>query len=136
MKDLIIIHGSNHYPQDIEQTVEKCHEALVSSHSAAFAIEVGGEEKLVVLAEVERRYRQRPEHSKIVIEGLSEEIQVFKSVLNNIQQSVARNHGLQVYTVCLLRFGSIPKTSSGKIQRHACRNRFLDNNLNLVWQSR
>lgn len=137
LKDTIIIRGRNHYPQDIEQTVEKSHEALVASHSAAFAIEVSGEEKLVVLAEVERRYRQRrPEHSKLEIEGFSEEVQVFNSIFNSIKQSVTRNHGLQVYTVCLLRFGSIPKTSSGKIQRHACRNRFLDNNLNLVWQSR
>jgi acyl-CoA synthetase (AMP-forming)/AMP-acid ligase II len=155
LKDTIIIRGRNHYPQDIELSVEKSHEALVSSHSAAFAIEVGGEEKLVVVAEVERRYRQRRQQSETEHQGLEqrkgvdrrqdnanpgfefklEKLPVFEEIITNVRQSVTRHHGLQVHAVCLLRFGSIPKTSSGKIQRYACQNGFLENTLNVVWQA-
>lgn len=154
LKDVIIIRGRNHYPQDIELSIEKSHKALVSSHSAAFTIEVGGEEKLVVVAEVERRYRQRRQQSESEYQGVErrngdrrqenpnpgftvslDKQPVFAEIITNIRRSVARHHGLQVHSVCLLRFGSIPKTSSGKIQRYACRNGFLEDTLNLVCQA-
>ena len=54
IKDLIIVAGANHYPQDIEWTVEKCHPDVRPSGVAAFSIAVDGEERLVVAAEVER----------------------------------------------------------------------------------
>ena len=116
VKDLIIIRGRNHYPQDIEFTVETSHVALRPGAGAAFSVTADGEERLVVVQEVERRYRNG---------DLAEPIHA-------IRQAVAEEHGVQVYAVVLVQFGSIPKTSSGKIQRHACRNGFLENSLNVL----
>ena len=156
LKDVIIIRGRNHYPQDIESTIETSHEALIPNHSAAFCLEIDGEEKLVITAEVERRYRQRrqpketqqqfEERERQIRERRKENINpgfelsldsppVFQEILANVRKNVSKKHGLQVHALCLLRFGSIPKTSSGKIQRHACRQGFLGNTLDVVWQS-
>src|SRR5262249_1250708 len=55
LKDLIIIRGTNHYPQDIEWTVEQCHSALRPGAGAAFTVEDGGDEHLVIVQEAERR---------------------------------------------------------------------------------
>lgn len=117
LKDLIIIRGQNHYPQDIELTVEKSHPALRSGCGAAFAVEVKGEERLVVVQEVERSYLRNLDVNQVV---------------GNIHQAVTVQHALQVYATVLVKTGSIPKTSSGKIQRHACRSGFLTGNLNVV----
>jgi acyl-CoA synthetase (AMP-forming)/AMP-acid ligase II len=117
LKDVVIIRGRNHYPQDIELTVEKSHPALRSACGAAFAVEVKGQERLVVVQEVERSYLRKLDVNEVV---------------GNIREMVAQEHDLQVYTVLLLKTGSIPKTSSGKIQRHACQNRFLTGSLDVV----
>ena len=58
LKDLIIIRGRNHYPQDIELTVEQSHPALVPASGAAFSVDVDGEERLVVVQEVERHFKR------------------------------------------------------------------------------
>lgn len=117
LKDVVIIRGRNHYPQDIELTVEKSHPALRLGCSAAFSVEVEGEERLVVVAEVERSYLRR-----LVVD----------EVVGAIRKAVSEQHELQVYAVLLLKTGSIPKTSSGKIQRHAARAGFLDKSLDVV----
>ncbi|MBW4478454.1 MAG: amino acid adenylation domain-containing protein [Tolypothrix brevis GSE-NOS-MK-07-07A] len=110
LKDLIIIRGRNHYPQDIEWSVEQSHPSLQPSGGAAFAIYVAGEERLVIAQEVKRSF----------LRNLATE-----EVIGAIRQAVVEEHELQVYAVLLLKPGSIPKTSSGKIQRHACRTSFL-----------
>lgn len=154
LKDVIIIRGRNHYPQDIELTVEQSHSALISNRSAAFSVEIDGDEKLVIVAEVERRYRERrqssPQEKYDLVEqreamrrsqesidpGFEVELQQplsMETVVGNIRQSVTAHHGLQVHAVLLLRVGSIPKTSSGKIQRYACRKGFLDGSLTVVY---
>lgn len=117
MKDVIIIRGQNHYPQDIELTVEKSHPALRPGCGAAFAADVKGEERLVVVYEVERSY----------LRNLN-----VNEVAGNISQAVAVEHGIQVYAAVLVKTGSIPKTSSGKIQRYACRSGFLNGSLSVV----
>ena len=117
LKDVIIIRGQNYYPQDIEQTGEKSHPALRPGYSAAFALEVKGLERLVVVQEVERSYLRKLNINEIV---------------GNFHEAVTAEHGLQVYATVLVKPGSIPKTSSGKIQRHACRAKFLNGSLNLV----
>jgi natural product biosynthesis luciferase-like monooxygenase protein/FkbM family methyltransferase len=116
IKDLIIIRGRNYYPQDIELTVERSHAGLRPGCGAAFTVEAAGEERLVVAQEVERRYRELDA----------------AAVVGAIRQAVAEEYELQVYAVVLLKHGSIPKTSSGKIQRRACRDRFLDAELNAL----
>jgi acyl-CoA synthetase (AMP-forming)/AMP-acid ligase II/acyl carrier protein len=115
-KDLIILQGKNHYPQDIERTVEECHAAVRQGCSAAFSVEVGDSERLVVVAEVEREYRSK---------NLDE-------ALTAVRQAVASHHDVAVWSAVLIRPLSIPKTSSGKIQRRVCREYFLDGRLEVM----
>ncbi|MEH1847541.1 MAG: fatty acyl-AMP ligase [Nostoc sp.] len=117
LKDVMIIRGCNHYPQDIELTVQKSHPALRSDCGAAFLVEVKDKERLVIVQEVERSYLRNLDVQEVV---------------GNIFEAVTAEHGLQVYVTVLLKTGSIPKTSSGKIQRYTCRTAFLNGSLNVV----
>ncbi len=109
LRDLIIIRGSNYHPQDIERTVEGCHPGLRPGGSAAFSVETGGEEHLVIVAEVEPA-RRAPADPQGAIKA--------------VRRAVARHHDLHVSAVELLRAGGVPKTSSGKVRRHACEEGF------------
>ncbi|WP_437630406.1 non-ribosomal peptide synthase/polyketide synthase [Sorangium sp. So ce854] len=117
-KDLIILRGRNHYPQDVELTVERCHPAVRQGCSAAFSVEApaegraAAEERLVVVAEIDAAKAPDPQAVAAAVRG-----------------AVAEQHELQAHAVVLLRPGSIPKTSSGKIQRRACRAGFLSGEL-------
>ncbi len=116
-KDLIIIRGRNLYPQDIELTAERSHPALRNG-VAAFAVEVNNEERLCVVQELE--FRAKPN---------------LEEVTAAIRQAVASEHEVQVYAVVLIKPGTIPKTSSGKIQRSACKAKFLAGSLEVVSKS-
>jgi amino acid adenylation domain-containing protein len=119
IKDLIVIRGRNYYPQDIELTVERSHTALRQGCCAAFSVEIAGEEQLVVAQELERRHwRDDP-----------------APIVSAVRQQVARVHALQVYAVALVRTGRLPKTSSGKIQRQACKAAFLSGRLDILSQA-
>ncbi len=109
LKDLIIIRGRNLYPQDIEQTVEQSHAALRPSCGAAFGVDIAGEERLVIVQELSRHHRH----------GALDEI------TDAIRHAVVLQHEVQPHAVVLIREGSISKTSSGKVQRYACRAAFL-----------
>jgi acyl transferase domain-containing protein/acyl-CoA synthetase (AMP-forming)/AMP-acid ligase II len=117
LKDLIIIDGTNYYPQDIEQTVESCHPGLRAGASAAFSVEVDGQEHLVIAQELERSYVRNRDLDPVV---------------SAIRHAIAQQQDLPVHTVLLLKTSSIPKTSSGKIQRQACRQGFLSDTLDIV----
>lgn len=121
IKELMIFWGRNRYPQEIEQTVEKSHPALRFGCGAAFSIEIEGEEKLVVAFEVERSYLRQLNVEEIV---------------GAIRQAVAEEKTVDVWAVALLKTGSIPKTTSGKIKRRECRRQFLDGSLPVVGQWR
>ncbi|MGK7942217.1 MAG: fatty acyl-AMP ligase [Crocosphaera sp.] len=143
LKDVIIIRGKNHYPQDIEMTVEQSHDAIVRHRSAAFIVQVNGEEKLVITAELERRYHHRLasfEKRKLNadpgFEVTPSKAPVIDEIIKSITKAVSIHHGLKVARVLLLRIGTIPKTSSGKIQRYACRQGVLNNSLNVVYDSK
>ncbi len=116
IKDLIIVRGTNHYPQDIEWSVQELHPALRADYGAAFSIEDKGEERLVVVQEVERR---------------SGEIDT-DTIIADIRQEIAEQHEIQVYGVVLAKPGNILKTASGKIQRRACRDKFLRGTLTVI----
>ena len=125
LKDLIVIKGRNHYPQDIERTVEASSDFIRPSGTASFAIDNAGEEKLVVLSEVERRYWD-PRRNKKQSSNLATNANYSAPDLEQlIRREIAQNHDLQTHHILLLKPGSIPKTSSGKIQRHLCRHSFL-----------
>lgn len=117
IKDMIIIRGMNHYPHDIELTVEKACPELRGGCGAAFSIDSNGQERLVVVHELDRKHL-RTKYAKTIIARMKE--------------VVADEHGIAVHTVCLLRTNTIPKTTSGKIQRQACRQLFLEKKLNVV----
>jgi amino acid adenylation domain-containing protein len=104
LKDLIIVRGRNHYPQDIEATAEASHPALRPGCGAAFAAGEGENAYLVVAWEVDPRA------------GDVDPAVVARAV----RTDVARDHDLQVRTVVLLPRGGIHKTSSGKVQRGRC----------------
>jgi len=119
-KDLIIIRGSNHYPQDIELSVEQSHPALQASGGAAFSLEVKGEEQLVVVQELTRTQRN------------ADQTEIFRA----IRKAISENHDLQVYAIVLLKPLSVPKTSSGKIQRHAAKAGYLSGALEVLGEWR
>jgi amino acid adenylation domain-containing protein len=119
IKDLVIIRGVNHYPQDIELTVERCHALLRPGCGAAFSVEIEGEEQLVVVQEIAEQPLISPE-----------------PIIQTIVEEIAREHEIACRGVSLIRSGSIPKTSSGKIQRHLCKQGFLNGSLKTVAQWR
>ncbi|HWB13497.1 MAG TPA: amino acid adenylation domain-containing protein [Pirellulales bacterium] len=107
-KDLIIIRGRNFYPHDIEETIWRCHPLLKSDGGAAFSIEVDGEERLAVVQEV-----LRPRKADL------------DSLVGLIRSQLMEVHGVAAAAVRLIVAGTLPKTSSGKKQRRACRDLFL-----------
>jgi acyl-CoA synthetase (AMP-forming)/AMP-acid ligase II len=117
-KDLVIVDGRNHYPQDIEWTVERSHPALRSQGAVAFSVEQGGAEHLVVVQELERNRLAFPR----------------AEILAAIRRAVADEHDLALFDVQLLRPGAVPKTSSGKNQRSLCRQLYLRGGLGLAPQ--
>lgn len=118
LKDLLIIRGRNHHPQDIELTVESCSESVRAGCIAAFSIEAGEEEVPVVVAEL------------IAGTGTEAAAQIGAA----IRQAVSERHGLSLHALCLVPPGSVPKTSSGKLQRSRCRADFLSGKLQPLWQ--
>ncbi len=117
LKDVIIIRGINHYPQDIELTVQQSHPALRPDCGAAFAIEVGDEERLVVIQEVRRTFLKDADPAEIFAAA---------------RRAILDVHELQVHAIVLLRTASILKTSSGKVQRQACKAHYLENRFPIV----
>jgi 8-amino-7-oxononanoate synthase/acyl carrier protein len=119
IKDMIIVRGVNRYPQDIEMTVERASERIQPHAVAAFAVDMAGRERLIIVAEVERTRRND-----------------WSAVIVAVRKAVTAEHELPPDAVVLVRFGSIPKTSSGKIQRHACRDDFLNGSLQVMQEWR
>lgn len=114
LKDVIIIRGRNHYPQDIEQTVESTHPGLMQG--AAFAVPVEGTERLVIVHQVDRQYRREN----------------WEKVSAAIRRNVVASHELDPYAIVLIRQTSLPITSSGKVQRSLCRDQYLHGELKVV----
>ena len=117
LKDMIIIRGVNRYPQDIEATVENCDERLRSGGAAAFAVDHWDREHLVVVCEVERRRGSN-----------------WEPLVNKIRKSVTNDTELPPDAIVLVKHNSVPKTSSGKVQRHACRREFMEGTLKVIAQ--
>ncbi|WP_226000285.1 non-ribosomal peptide synthetase/type I polyketide synthase [Paenibacillus sp. BJ-4] len=123
LKDLIIVDGQNHYPQDIELTVEKSCSIVRRGAGAAFAVRTYGTEGVGVVYEVERSARK----ANLDIEAIA----------HQIRKAISAAHGISLVCLTLIRPGSIPKTSSGKIQRSASRNAYENGLLNAIvsWKS-
>jgi amino acid adenylation domain-containing protein len=110
LKDLIIIHGHNYYPQDIEYQMEICHPSLKSNGNAAFSIDIMGEERLVVVQEIERSHIRKLDSKEVIAE---------------IRKAISSHFDLKIHSILLLKTGQVPKTSSGKVKRNECRDKYL-----------
>jgi acyl-CoA synthetase (AMP-forming)/AMP-acid ligase II len=117
IKDLIIIGGKNHFPEDLEILVRESHPLFAGMPGAAFPVELEGQEALVVVQEVARQ-ALRPGSD-------------FEDLVRNVHRALFTTN-VRADAIVFLRTGTIPRTSSGKVQRHACRARFLRNELE-VW---
>ncbi len=104
LKDLIIVRGRNHAPHDLEATVEQARAEIRPAGVAAFSVDHEAGERVVIVAELKRDVSADP-----------------IAIGRAIRQAVARHHELELHAVCLVPSGAVPKTTSGKLQRHACR---------------
>jgi acyl-CoA synthetase (AMP-forming)/AMP-acid ligase II/alkylation response protein AidB-like acyl-CoA dehydrogenase/acyl carrier protein len=105
LKDLIVIRGENHYPQDIEATVSECHPALEPQRCAAFAVDGDSDPELVIVQEVKRTELRRLDP---------------EDIFRAIRGAVSHRHSLHAASIVLIRPATLPRTSSGKVQRGVC----------------
>jgi acyl-CoA synthetase (AMP-forming)/AMP-acid ligase II len=117
IKDLIIVRGRNHYPQDIERTVERAHPALRRDHVVSFGVDVDGEERVVVVCGVMRAQKLNQQ-------------ELFAAV----RAVLAQEHELGPHAIVLVKGSEIPRTSSGKLQRRGCKDLYLRGELEIVGQ--
>jgi len=115
---VIIIRGQNHYPQDIERSVEASHASLQSAGCSAFGVTEEGEERLVIAAEVQRS----------ALRDLNGD-----AVVAAIRRNVVEAHEIAVHAIVLLKPFTLPKTSSGKLYRRGARQGFLESTLESVF---
>ncbi len=113
LKDLIIIRGRNYYPEDIELTVEGAHPSFRAGHCAAFSAEIAEEERLVVVQEIEPRIRKLDS----------------EAAFQAVRQAIAATFEVEVYSIVLAKAGIVPKTTSGKRRRAACRDLYVRDEL-------
>lgn len=111
IKDLLIVDGRNHYPQDVEATAASADRDIRPGSVAAFAIEGTDTESAVVVAE-------HRGHTALTTEDE-------RALEASIRRLVSDAHGLALRDVVLVPAGLVPRTSSGKIARSACRDRYL-----------
>jgi acyl-CoA synthetase (AMP-forming)/AMP-acid ligase II len=116
LKDMIIIRGANHYPQDLELTAENAHPAIRKGCVAAFALDKDGEEHLGLVAEVDTR--------DAGFDG--------DEVLRVLTREINAHHRISPAAIALIEAKTIAKTSSGKIQRFQSKASLLDGSLRVV----
>ncbi|MEX0732163.1 MAG: fatty acyl-AMP ligase [Aquisalimonadaceae bacterium] len=119
-KDLIILRGRNYYPQDIELCAETADSAIRPSSCIAFSVDDGTQECLVVVAELI--------HSSFTDTQIA-------CIVENVRQAVQTEHEIRVDFVQLIKRGSLPKTSSGKLQRARCRALYCAGELQLIGEN-
>jgi acyl-CoA synthetase (AMP-forming)/AMP-acid ligase II len=118
LKDLIIIRGANHYPQDIEKTVEQSHSALRKGCGAAFSVEADDDEHLIIVQEIKKQS----------IDAGTDPA----DILSDIRRAVIRNHEITPFNIILIEADTIGKTSSGKIQRQRTKRQYMEKALKPV----
>jgi acyl-CoA synthetase (AMP-forming)/AMP-acid ligase II len=114
LKDVIIVDGHNHYPHDIELTVGTSHPAIREGFCCALSVDEGDAERLVILAEISFRQMKSQDTARTTSD----------EVAAAVRRAVTAEHGIAVSDVVMLRLGTLPFTSSGKIQRMECRARY------------
>jgi acyl-CoA synthetase (AMP-forming)/AMP-acid ligase II/nucleoside-diphosphate-sugar epimerase len=119
-KDMIVVRGRNHYPQDVECTAEQADAALRPGCGAAFGVERDGEERLVLVNEIDRGRLGDAD-----------------AALRAVRGAILRRHGIKPDAIVLIERGALPKTSSGKQRRRATRDLLLRDELPVlaVWRT-
>jgi acyl-CoA synthetase (AMP-forming)/AMP-acid ligase II len=120
IKDVLIVRGLKHYPHDIEATAEQSHPALRPGSCAAFAVERGGEERVAMVAEIEPRFVSAADTNGGT------------NAILAIRRAVADAHQVSLHAITLVPAGTLPKTTSGKLQRFLCRDGFLQDSLGAI----
>ena len=122
LKDIIIIRGMNHYPTDIEYSIQNNISELRQNGGAAFPVSINESEKLVIVQEIERSSMRDANYSDII---------------HRVREVITENHEIDVHAVILIRPGSIPITSSGKIQHRQVKYDYLHDDLNKLaeWEN-
>lgn len=115
-KDLIIIQGSNIYPQDVERAVESCHPAIRKGCTAVFSVEINQQEQLVIVAEIGRAYEKSE----------------FQPIFEAIRKAAREEASVIPYSILLIKASQSLKTTSGKIRRKATKEAYLDNHINVL----
>jgi acyl-CoA synthetase (AMP-forming)/AMP-acid ligase II len=123
IKDVLIVRGLKHYPQDLELTVERQHDVIRAGCSAAFSLDASDGEAVAVALEIDDR--KLPEEA-------TERDALLHEVIGRVKQAVVEQHGIVLSAVTVLPIGGLPKTSSGKLRRRACRAAFLDGSLSVA----
>lgn len=118
IKDMLVIRGVNHAPQDIEHSVARCDDAFMPDGCAAFSVVADGQEQLVVVQELRRSHMRQ-------LDGAA--------LLRRVREAVAARHELQLFALCLIAQAHLPKTTSGKVQRQLCRTLFLEDRLDCAY---
>lgn len=107
MKDVLIVDGANHHAEDVEATIERCQPCLHGHAGAVFAIDTGQAERVVAVQELTTR-------------GVDRE-----ATARAIHDAVAAEHGISLAGIVMVRARTLPRTTSGKIQRTVCRTALL-----------
>lgn len=121
IKEVIILRGRKHYPQDIEQTVASCHPGLRSDTCAAFAVSEDGFDRLVVVVELDSK-------RALEAEGAA------AALLDAIRREISTNHEIELHQIALVPRRALPRTSSGKLQRALARSMLADGKFEIVAQ--
>ena len=155
LKDVIIIRGKNRYPHDIEETLQRSSDAMRPGCGVAFTVTVNGEEQLVVVQELDRRHRPDrrspmrqsdrpdrradPEGAAFAAPAAERSLARVESpafdpatICASARAAIAIEHALSTHAVVLIKPGSLPKTSSGKVQRRATKEAFLNGSLDVI----
>ncbi len=121
LKDIIIIHGQNHYPQDIEHTIQYCHPKIRTGGCAAFSVESNNVENLVLVCEVEDNVANDE----------------WDDLISAICKNIALEYELSVSAVAFIPPRQLPKTTSGKVRRQPTKSAFLKGSLptKYVWHA-
>ena len=116
LKDVLIVRGVKHYPQDLERTVADQHQELGAGAVAAFAIDRGTSGDFIgIAAEIDSR------RIDLDVAG--------SALIADVRAAVAEVHGVPLHAVLLVACGAIPRTTSGKLQRSACAGQAKDGTL-------
>jgi acyl carrier protein len=144
LKDLIIIRGRNIYPHDVESTVEQVVGFVKPNTCAAFSIETDGQEALALVIEADRKLvrvvqrwnndRDSLDANMIFYTG-GAQIREVERLVSRIRQAVTQEYEVPLHRIAFVMPGTFPRTTSGKVQRSACRSKMLKGELEVVFSS-